>query len=59
VRGCLDRATADNLALVQEIVALPGQIRGYENIKLASIRKVKALAAEKVSALQGKLVQVG
>ena len=59
VRDCLDRATPDNLALVQEIVALPGQIRGYENIKLASIRKVKAAAAEKISALQEKLVQVG
>ena len=59
VRDCLDRTTPDNLALAQEIVALPGQIRGYENIKLASIRKVKALAAEKLSALRGTLIQVG
>jgi hypothetical protein len=28
------------------------------NIKLASVRKVKALAAEKLSALKQKLVQV-
>jgi indolepyruvate ferredoxin oxidoreductase len=58
VRDCLDRATPDNLSLAQEIVALPAQIRGYENIKLASIRKVKALAAEKLSALKQRLVQV-
>ena len=48
VRGCLDRATPENLALAQEIVALPGQIRGYEQIKLANVRKVKMLAAEKL-----------
>jgi hypothetical protein len=41
---------------VQEIVALPDQIRGYEEIKLASVRKVKAAAAEKLSTL--KLRQV-
>ena len=29
----------DNLALAQEIAALPDQIRGYEKIKLQSIRK--------------------
>jgi len=58
VRDCLDRATPDNLALAREILSLPSQIRGYENIKLASIRKVKALAAEKMSALKGNLVQV-
>jgi indolepyruvate ferredoxin oxidoreductase len=48
VRGCLDRATPENLALAQEIVALPALIRGYENIKLASVHKVKTLAAEKL-----------
>jgi indolepyruvate ferredoxin oxidoreductase len=58
VRDCLDRTTLENLPLAQEIVALPAQIRGYEQIKLASIRKVKALAAEKVFALKQKLVQV-
>jgi indolepyruvate ferredoxin oxidoreductase len=41
VRECLQ---TDNLARAQEIAALPDQIRGYENIKLESIRKVKALA---------------
>ena len=58
VRDCLDGATPGNTALAQEIVSLPGQVRGYENIKLANIRKVKALATEKLSALKGKLVQV-
>jgi len=58
VRDCLDRATAENLPLAQEIVALPAQIRGYEQIKLASVGKVKALAAEKLCALKQKLVQV-
>lgn len=52
VRECLEHATTENLALAQEIVALPEQIRGYEEIKLASVRKVKALAAEKIAALK-------
>jgi indolepyruvate ferredoxin oxidoreductase len=58
VRDCLDHATPDNLALAQEIVSLPTQIRGYENIKLANLRKVKALAAEKISSLKGNLVHL-
>jgi indolepyruvate ferredoxin oxidoreductase len=44
VRECM---RTENVALAGEIAALPDQIRGYENIKLESIRKVKALAAEK------------
>ena len=44
VRECLE---TENLALADEMAALPDQIRGYENIKLESIRKVKALAQEK------------
>ncbi len=58
MRDCLDRVTADNLALAQEIAALPDQIRGYEHIKLASIRKVRMLAAEKLSALKARPVLV-
>ena len=58
VRDCLERATSDNLPLAHEIVSLPTQIRGYEQIKLASIRKVKEQAVEKMSALKQKLVQV-
>ncbi|HUO31702.1 MAG TPA: DUF6537 domain-containing protein, partial [Bryobacteraceae bacterium] len=52
VRNCLGLATARNVALAREIVALPDQIRGYENIKLASIRKVRALAEEKLKTLR-------
>lgn len=44
VRECMQ---TDNLALAQQLAALPDQIRGYEKIKLESIRKVKALAGEK------------
>jgi len=58
VRECLDCVTPDSLALAQEIVALPTQIRGYEGIKLASIAKVKAVAAEKTSAMKTSLVQL-
>ncbi len=56
VRECLDRATPANLTQVQKILALPAQIRGYENIKLASIGKVKALAAERIARLKQDLV---
>jgi indolepyruvate ferredoxin oxidoreductase len=52
VRDCLERVTPETLPQAREILALPDQIRGYEEIKLASVRKVKALAAEKVSALK-------
>ena len=52
IRECLNRATAENLDRAREILELPGEIRGYEEIKLASVRKVQALAAEKVTALR-------
>jgi len=52
VRECLEHATPAKLTLVQEIAALPAQIRGYENIKLKNIRAVKALAAEKLAKLK-------
>ncbi len=51
VRDCLDRATPENMGLAQEIVALPDQIRGYEQIKLESARKTKAVAAAKLGEL--------
>ncbi len=54
LRECLEHATPENLAVARELAALPGQIRGYEEIKLASVRKVKALAAEKMRALKGR-----
>ena len=43
---------AENLALAQEIVSLPDQIRGYEHIKLENVRRVKALAAAKLAELR-------
>ncbi|HVN03373.1 MAG TPA: DUF6537 domain-containing protein, partial [Bryobacteraceae bacterium] len=52
VRGCLELVTPGNLALAQEIVSLPVQIRGYESIKLATIRQAKATADEKLQALR-------
>ena len=51
VRDCLDHTTPDNLAFAQEVLALPAQIRGYEQIKLANVRRVRALAAEKSASL--------
>jgi len=43
--------TAENAALANEIARIPEQIRGYEQIKEASIAKAKALAAEKLTAM--------
>jgi indolepyruvate ferredoxin oxidoreductase len=50
-------ATEENLPLVLEIAALPDQIRGYEQIKEESVRKVKALADEKLKALSERTRQ--
>ena len=52
VHRVLDRVTPDNLPRAIEIVSLPDQIRGYEYIKVASVRSVKQLAEEKVAQLQ-------
>ncbi|HZT34237.1 MAG TPA: indolepyruvate ferredoxin oxidoreductase family protein [Bryobacteraceae bacterium] len=46
VRQCLDM---EDTTLALELVSLPDQIRGYENVKRENIRKVKALAAEKLA----------
>ena len=64
VRECLDHATPENLPLAREILELPDLIRGYEEIKLASVRKVRSEAAEKVAVLKqgaaaAKLVSIG
>ena len=49
-----------NIALAQEIAALPDQIRGYEEIKEQSIAAVQKSAEEKLAALKrGVFVQVG
>jgi indolepyruvate ferredoxin oxidoreductase len=52
VRDCLDSGVTD--ARAQEIVALPDQIRGYEQIKLANMRQVKELAAVKMAAMKNE-----
>jgi len=59
VRECLHHAASGNLGVAQEVLALPDQIRGYESVKLANVRKVKALAAEKMAALRRSPVTAG
>jgi indolepyruvate ferredoxin oxidoreductase len=44
ISGCLDHATPENLPALQEIAALPDQIRGYEAVKLESARKARQKA---------------
>jgi len=44
--------TKDNEPLALEILSLPDQIRGYEGIKEANMKRVKQLAAEKLDALK-------
>ena len=56
IHDCLDCATADTAA-VREILELPDQIRGYEEIKLANVRRVRALAEEKLAALREVAVE--
>jgi indolepyruvate ferredoxin oxidoreductase len=48
----LERVTPENLTLALEVVCLPDQIRGYEHIKMESIRNVKRLAQEKLALVQ-------
>jgi indolepyruvate ferredoxin oxidoreductase len=45
----LVRRSLHDPALAAEMAALPERIRGYEQIKLGSIREVKALAREKLA----------
>jgi len=48
VEEVLEHVTPATLDLAIEIANLPDQIRGYEGIKVASIRAVKDLAGEKL-----------
>jgi indolepyruvate ferredoxin oxidoreductase len=48
----LKHVAPNNLTLAIEIASLPAQIRGYEQIKLSSIREVKRLALEKLALLK-------
>jgi indolepyruvate ferredoxin oxidoreductase len=52
VQELLERVAPENLPRAIELAALPDQIRGYENIKLESIRHVKRLAEEKLTLLK-------
>jgi indolepyruvate ferredoxin oxidoreductase len=49
VEEVLEHVTPGTLDLAIEIANMPDQIRGYESIKLASIRAVKDVAAEKLA----------
>jgi len=49
----LRHLTAENDALALEILTLPEQIRGYEQIKEENVRKVRELAAGKLATLRG------
>ena len=49
VEELLERVTPENLLLAIEVACLPDQIRGYEHIKMESIRNVKRLAQEKLA----------
>ena len=49
IEEVLEHVTPGTLDLGIEIANLPDQIRGYEGIKLASIRAVKELASEKIA----------
>ena len=48
----LEHLSPENLPLALEIAGLPEHIRGYEQIKLSSIREVKKLAEEKLGLLR-------
>jgi indolepyruvate ferredoxin oxidoreductase len=52
MREVLRRVTPENLPVALEIASLPDQIRGYEQIKLQSVREVKKLATEKLEMLR-------
>ena len=52
VQETLEYAAPDSISLAIEIASLPDQIRGYEQIKLSSIREVKRLGQEKLALLR-------
>ncbi len=54
IRRVLEHVTEENLPMALEIASLPDQIRGYESIKMSSVRAVKKLAEEKLAALKGE-----
>jgi indolepyruvate ferredoxin oxidoreductase len=55
-RGLVERTmellTPENFSVALEIVAIPEMIRGYEDVKRASITRAKAAAAEMLEAME-------
>ena len=58
IEECLRRLSPENLPIAIKIASLPDQIRGYENIKMQSIREVKRLAQEKLDLIKQRAPQV-
>jgi len=52
VDGALARLTPATLPIALEIAALPDLVRGYENIKLVGVERMRTRAAELVQALE-------
>ena len=59
VRECLTLADAENMMRITEIISLPDAIRGYEEIKLANIRKAREMAAAKLDEVRSARAHVG
>ena len=58
IEQCLLRLTPENLPIAVEIASLPDQIRGYEKIKSANVARVKAIAAEKLTAMSPRPAEI-
>ena len=52
VGNVLEHVAPNNLTLAIEIASLPDRIRGYEQVKLSSIREAQRLAEEKLTLLK-------
>jgi indolepyruvate ferredoxin oxidoreductase len=52
VEEVLEAFAPENVNLALELVSLPEQVRGYEQVKLTSIAEVKALARDKLAGLK-------
>jgi indolepyruvate ferredoxin oxidoreductase len=60
VRRVMERMDDGNVEAAVEVVALAGQIRGFESVKERSVEAVKKAAAEKLAGLgKPELVRVG
>jgi indolepyruvate ferredoxin oxidoreductase len=59
IEEVLECITPESLNLAVEIAALPDRIRGYEQVKLSSIRETKRLAEEKLVLLKRAYSEAG